>query len=225
MAERAEANTLPREVIGDLEAAGIARGRPVLAVDADEVLVAFAAHLAEWLQLAGYEMRLKRYELEGSIYPIGDPVPLDFQASIRLIDMFFEEETRNQRALEGAVEAVGRIAREAQVVVLTNIPRHARLSRVQNLAGLGIEAPVVANSGGKGRALAWLSDRADAPCVFVDDSPQQIASAAKRAEAVGRIHFRGSPYIRPVLPTAREADAMVEDWSACEATIRRYLGL
>ncbi|MEO1471771.1 MAG: hypothetical protein AAFV86_22265, partial [Pseudomonadota bacterium] len=204
---------LPREVMADIEAAGIRRGVPLLAVDADEVLVEFAAHLARWLDAMGYEMRLTEYRLEGAIFGAGEADPVSFEGAIRLIDAFFEEETRAQQALAGAVEAVSRLGREAQVVVLTNVPRPARAARVTNLAGLGIEAPVVANAGGKGRALRLMAEKADAPVVFVDDSPGQIESAAKHSDHVARIHFRGSPYIRPVLPPSALAHDDVGDWT------------
>jgi hypothetical protein len=214
---------LPREVLADLDAAGIERGRPLVALDCDEVLVAFAGHLARWLEGVGYEMRLTQYQLEGAIYAAGEANPVSFEGAIRLIDAFFEEETARQTALPGAVEAVARLSAEAQVVALTNVPRAAREARVENLAALGIAAPVIANTGGKGRALAMLAARADAPVAFVDDSPSQIASAARHAPEVGRVHFRGSPFIRGVLPEAPEAHATADDWAACEAAVRRAL--
>jgi hypothetical protein len=209
----------------ELEAVPLERGRPLVAIDADEVLVEFAGHLTRWLKGVGYEMRLERYALEGAIFPLGEEFPVGFDGAIALIDAFFEEETERQTALEGAVEAVGRLARDAQVVVLTNVPRHARAARAENLAALGLDLPLVANVGGKGRAIGWLAERAAAPAVFVDDSPSQIASAARHAPDVGRIHFAGSPFIAAVLPEAPEAHERVADWPACEAAIRRRLGL
>ncbi|MEM6678599.1 MAG: hypothetical protein AAF675_12090 [Pseudomonadota bacterium] len=220
---------LPRETVAELKEAGIRRG-PLLVVDCDEVIVEFAGHLARWLPDVGYEMRLKKYELEGAIFPHGDPTPVSFDAAINLINAFFEEQTAYQTPLVGAVEALSRLRREVQTVVLTNIPRPGKRDRLANLASLGLDLPVIVNSGGKGRALAWLAKAAGAEAgrermVFVDDSPQQIASAARRAPHVGRIHFRGAEAIRHVLGHAEHADVAVEDWAACEAEIRGYLRL
>ncbi|MGF1554146.1 MAG: hypothetical protein ACFBWO_16840 [Paracoccaceae bacterium] len=215
---------LPREVLADLDAAGVVAGRPLVALDCDEVIVAFAGHLARWLEGVGYEIRLTQYQLEGAIYPSGETRPVPFEGAIRLLDAFFEEETARQEPLDGALEAIARLEEIAQVVVLTNVPRPARAARIDNLARLGLRAPVIANAGGKGAALAWLAAAADgAPAAFVDDSPSQIASAARRAPEVRRIHFRGSPFIRSVLPEAPEAEASPEDWAACEAAVRRAL--
>ncbi|MEM6488491.1 MAG: hypothetical protein AAF677_09545 [Pseudomonadota bacterium] len=216
---------LQRETVADIEAAGVRRGRPLLVVDTDEVIVHFAGHLASWLNGVGYEMRLTQYQLEGAIYPTGEATPVSFEAALTLIDAFFAEETEHQRPIDGAIEAIARLSREAQVVVLTNVPRQALAARRANLRGLGVEAPVVANLGGKGRALRLLADAAAAPAVFVDDSPGQIASAAKHARGVTRLHFQGSPYLRRVMPEAPDAHASPGDWAACEAMVRRGLEL
>ena len=53
-----------------IEAAGLAPGRPLLAVDADEVLVHFAPHLARWLEGLGWRLALTEYRLDGAIRKI-----------------------------------------------------------------------------------------------------------------------------------------------------------
>ncbi|MEM6973123.1 MAG: hypothetical protein AAF577_09985 [Pseudomonadota bacterium] len=211
--------------LAEIDAAEIRPGRPLLVVDADEVLVAFSAHLARWLNSVGYELRLTRYELEGSIYALGDETPVAFEAALSLIDAFFEDETVHQQPLAGAVEALERLRREAQVVVLTNIPRPARDDRVTNLLSHGLDIPVIANQGGKGRALAIMAARAAAPSAFIDDSPHQIVSAARHAPDMGRIHFRGSPFIQPVLQAVEGDHDTAASWPEAETMIRRHLAL
>ncbi|MBK0401125.1 hypothetical protein H0I76_18155 [Limibaculum sp. M0105] len=217
-----EAGIVP-ETLTELGALELERGRPLVALDCDEVLVEFSAHVARWLVPLGYEMRLRSYALEGSMYRAGDDVPLSFDDSLEMLDRFFTEETRRQRALPGAIDAVRALQARAQVIVLTNVPRHAREDRLVNLAGLGIDLPVVVNAGGKGRALAWLQARTGAPVVFVDDSSIQIASAAKHAPDVGRIYFTGSPFIRDVMPASAEAHLTARDWDEALAGVERLL--
>jgi len=224
MARERPEKGLSREVRGDLDKVPVRRGVPLVAVDCDEVIVHFAIHLSEWLKLMGYEMRLESYRLEGAIFPARETTPVPFDAALQLIDAFFEEETHRQLAIDGAVEALGRLAEVAQLVVLTNIPRHARADRVKNIASLGLDLPLVANTGGKGRALAVLAERARAPAVFIDDSHTQIASARRHAPDVGRVYFRGSPFIADIMPDCPEADAEAHDWAACEAEVRRMIG-
>ncbi|MEL6765786.1 MAG: hypothetical protein AAFP17_01290 [Pseudomonadota bacterium] len=217
---------IPRETMAELEAAKIAQGKPLLIVDCDEVIVEFAGHLGRWLPKLGYELRLEKYELEGAIFPEGEAHPVGFEAAINLINAFFEEETAHQAPIEGAVETLTRMAEAVQVVLLTNIPRHGRADRLINMQTIGLGAlPVVVNTGGKGRAIAWASAKAGATTVFVDDSPFQIASAARHAEHVGRLHFRGATGLGNVLPKAPEADAEPESWAACEEMLRQRFRL
>ncbi len=216
---------LDPEVLAQLRALPIVPGRPLLAVDADEVMVYLAEHLARYLPTIGFRMRLTQYQLEGSIFPADCEIPVPFDNCLRLIDRFFDDETLNQQALPGAVEALARLSAQAQVVVLTNVPRHARDLRRRNLAALGMGYPMVENAGGKGRALFWMAAHADAPVAFIDDSLKQHESAARRAPEVTRIHFVGAGHLRRILPESPAAHHRVEGWAECEAVVRRELSL
>ena len=215
--------SLDPEVLAQLRAVAIVPGRPLLAIDADEVLVYLAEHLARYLPTIGFRIRLTQYQLEGSIFPAGSGVPVPFDDCLRLIDRFFDDETLNQVALPGAAEALARLSDWAQVVVLTNVPRHAGDLRRRNLAALGMDYPMVENSGGKGRALRWMAVHAAAPAAFVDDSLKQHESAARRAPEVTRIHFVGAGHLRRILPESPAAHHRVEGWEECEAVLRRTL--
>ena len=216
---------LDPEVLAQLRALPIVPGRPLLAVDADEVLVYLAEHLARYLPTIGFRMRLTQYQLEGSIFPADCEIPVPFDHCLRLIDRFFDDETLNQQALPGAVEALARLSAQAQVVVLTNVPRHARDLRRRNLAALGMDYPMVENAGGKGKALCWMLAHAGAPVAFVDDSLKQHESAARRAPEVIRVHFVGAGHLRRILPESPAAHHRVEGWAECEAVVRRELSL
>jgi hypothetical protein len=214
---------LDPEVLAQLRALPIVPGRPLVAVDADEVLVYLAEHLARYLLTIGFRMRLTQYQLEGSIFPAESEIPVPFDDCLRLIDRFFDDETLNQQALPGAAEALARLSEWAQVVVLTNVPRHARDLRRRNLAALGMGYPMVENSGGKGRALSWMASHAVAPMAFIDDSLKQHESAARRAPEVTRIHFVGASHLRRILPESPAAHHRVEGWEACEAVVSDVL--
>lgn len=213
------------ETLSDLRAVEIVRGRPLLAVDTDEVMVEFASHVTRWLPSTGHEMRLNQYRLEGSMFRQGEDAPLPFEECIALLDRFFEEQTLEQTAVAGAVEALARLARDVQVVILTNVPRFARAHRRENTAALGMDYPLVVNSGGKGRALAWLAARAAARAAFIDDSPLQHEHAAKHAPEVTRIHFVGAATVQELLRESPEAHHRAHDWTEAEAQIRAALGV
>lgn len=222
--ENHEAQLEPR-LLAELRAVPLSTGRPLVAVDADEVLVYLADHLARYLEGIGYRMRLAHYQLEGSIYPAGSDEPVAFEGCLELIDRFFEVETLNQQPVPGAAEALARLSAKAQVMVLTNVPGHAGELRRRNLAALGMGYPLVVNTGGKGRALGWLAARAEAPVVFIDDSPRQHESAARRAPEVTRIHFVGASHVRRILVDSPAAHHRVEDWAECERVARAALAL
>ena len=216
---------IPPQTLEQLEALEIARGRPLIAVDVDDCLAVFVDHLHRFIGTLGYEMRLERYELEGSMFPVGAETPLPFDECIALIHDFFENECLRQQAMPGAAEALLSLSADAQLVILTNVPGFAGDARRRNLAGLGIPWPVVVNTGGKGRAMAWLADAADAPAAFVDDSVRQIENVAKHAPHVVRLHFAGAESVRRLFPECPAATRQVHDWDEAERVLRAELRL
>ena len=96
---------LAPETLRQLRAVPIETGRPLIAVDVDEVLVVFVDHLSRWMRTIGYEMRLVTYQLEGSMFSAGSDDPLPFDQCIALIRRFFDEEVHNQQAIPGGADA------------------------------------------------------------------------------------------------------------------------
>lgn len=221
---RIEADLAP-ETLQQLRAVPIEAGRPLIAVDVDEVLVVFVDHLSRWMRNIGYEMRLVTYQLEGSMFRIGSEDPLPFDDCIALIRSFFDEEVQNQQAIPGGTASLQRLSADAQIVILTNVPRHATEGRRANLDALGIPYPLVVNAGGKGRAMAWLAHHAQAPCGFVDDSVKQIESVAKWVPAAERVHFAWADFINRIFPDCTHATGRERSWEATEAYLRRTLSL
>ena len=211
------------ETLTQLRAVPITPGRPLIAVDADEVMVVFVAHLDRYMRTQGYEMRLTQYQLEGSMFPIGSSDPLPFDACIEMINRFFQAETLNQQAVPDGPDVLARLAKDCQIVILTNVPRKATEARRQNLTKLGFPYPLVVNSGGKGRAMAWLAAHAAAPTAFIDDSVKQIESVAKHASDVVRLHFAWADFISNLFPECADATEQVRSWPAAETALRKHL--
>ena len=216
---------IPPRTLAQLRALDIASGRPLIAVDVDDCLAVFVDHLHRYIGTLGYEMRLERYELEGSIFQVGSDAALPFDECIGLIHRFFENECARQEAVPGGAEALRRLEGDAQIVILTNVPEFAGAARRRNLAALGIPWPVVVNTGGKGRAMAWLARAAGAPSAFVDDSVRQIENVAKHAPEVIRLHFAGAEFIRRLFPECAAATCQVHDWHEAERVLRVELRL
>lgn len=214
---------LPGEVSEQLQTLRLDPGRPLLAVDADEVLLDFAAHLGRWMEGEGWTLNLTEYRLEGAIRRIDDGRPAERKDVGALIAKFFAEEAENQEALPGAAAALEALSEQAQILVLTNVPLAQREARIRCLTSQGIDYPVVANSGGKGRALRWLWDRTEQPVAFIDDADPQLASAKTHAPDVFRLHFVASDLLLRVTGEPLHADASARDWETAHRLLAEAL--
>lgn len=212
---------IPDWVRAQIDAVDIEKGAPLLAVDADEVMVVFAEHLGRYFNSIGWRLDLSEYRLDGAITELATGRAAAREEGWELIEMFFRTETLRQEAIDGAAEGLSTLAGSMQVVVLTNAPRFAREDRRTNIAGLGMDYPLIVNEGGKGRVLNALAERAQAPVAFIDDTPTQIESAARHAPEVRRVHFVGSEYVRRVAPKAPDGHHHPESWAEIAELLTR----
>ncbi|WP_194745307.1 HAD family hydrolase [Thermaurantiacus tibetensis] len=196
--------------------------RPLLILDCDEVILRFAAPFRQWLEAAhGLELRFDSFALVGNIRHKSDGRPLDPAAFPALLDGFFAEGQTLQAPAEGAVAAITALARDMDVAVLTNIPEAYRDIRANVLRGFGLDLPVHANDGGKGRVVKALAGGRRA--VFVDDLPPHHASVAAHAAHVGRLHMVADPELRRLIPAAPDAHARHDAWAEAETWIRTWM--
>ncbi len=200
------------DVLARLEALTLETSAPLLVVDVDEVLVGLAAHLTEFAEAHGFSLRLTSYKLDGALKR-ADGTEASEEEFKELFKAFFQQETRHQRVYPGAAETLHAVSVRARIVILTNVPPYAEAARIQNLRQHGINYPLIVNQGGKGKALAWLSERTSGPVVFIDDSPAQITSAARNAPSVVRLHYVGDDMLRGFLDTLPDADYSPESWN------------
>jgi len=141
-----------------------------------------------------------------------------------LLDQFFRGQMHRQTLVPGAIDALERIGKVADIVILTNLGDEAHGWRVEQLAGHGIAHEVVCNQGGKGRPLRALVERHGASTtVFVDDLPVHHQSVAKHAPEVWRLHMIAEPRLAAAVPKAPDAHARIDDWpTACEWIIDKF---
>ena len=202
--------------------ARIERGRPLVIVDADEVLLRFVAGFDAFLRRQSLFLDLTSYRLHGNVKRLDDRTPiLDVEVTALLEE--FRGELDWLEPVEGARESLAALAGSHSIVVLTNITPEQAASRARNLAVFGFDLPLLANSGPKGPAVKHLADHAAAATWFIDDIPQQLASAAEHAPDVMRIHLVGDTRLKPLLPPSPHANLYAEDWAAAVAFIRNRL--
>ena len=209
------------ETARQIAALDLQPNRPLLIFDADEVLVHFALPFSQWLKQQDWHLQLHDYSLLHAIKaPNGRAA--DPAQTRALIDGFIDSQTRHQPATAGAAQCLALLARQTQILVLTNVPRHRKTEREQNLVGHGMAFPVIANQGAKGPALAELSRRVSARIAFVDDNPDQITSALNHAPHIQRIHFSGCDLVRAVLPRSENANFHPASWTETESVLTNY---
>lgn len=211
------------ETRAQIAALNLSADKPLLIVDADEVLVQFIQPFTRYLDALDWEIHLTEYRLEYAIRRAGGLVA-NSDETFELVHGFIDAETHRQPIIQGAEAGLSALSEQAQVVVLSNVPQRRYLDRLANLRGYGMDYALVANSGPKGPALAALASGMKAPVAFVDDSPAQIESAAEHAAHIHRIHFAGCPVIKKVLPEVTCADATPDDWSGVASHVDNLFG-
>ena len=184
-----------------LKSLQIPADRPLVICDVDEVVVHFTRGFEAYLARHGLWLDPASFALHGNIKNEATGIPVAIAEVAQLIDSFFVDETENLDAIDGAVSALQNLGNDSTVVMLTNLPHHARDKRIANLQRHGLGFPVVTNSGPKGPAISHLADQTGAPVVFIDDSPNFIQSARDHAPHVHLVHFlHDARYARHVQP-------------------------
>ncbi len=213
---------LHEAVTPQLEALSIDPDRALLIVDVDEVIVCLADHLAEFAAENTFSLKLTSYQLDGALKRHDGSVASkeEFNALFR---NFFETQTLRQRLYPGANRVLNTLAREVQVVILTNVPFYAHADRIKNLNGHGLDFPIIANAGPKGAPLRWLAAQVNAPVAFIDDSPSQLASSAKHAPDVTRIHYVGDEKLRAFVTPVEAAQHHADSWAELQTMLMRVL--
>ena len=175
--------------------------RPLVICDVDEVVVHFTRDFEGFLRERGLALDPQRMLFSGNIRNLKSKDFLNAEESEEVVVQFFEERTLDMETIDGAVESLHSIGKSADVIMLTNLPHEAGDDRRANLAGHGLNFPVITNSGPKGPAIRKIAAQISAPVVFIDDSPGFITSAFHHAPDVHLIHFlHDERYARLVAP-------------------------
>ncbi|HEV2748487.1 MAG TPA: HAD family hydrolase [Allosphingosinicella sp.] len=199
--------------------------RPLLISDCDEVLLHMLTHFADWVGEAhGLAFALDAPGLREAVTEraTGAPVPSD--RIWPLLDGFFDSEMHRQNVVPGAGEALARIGKAADIVILTNIGDQYQAGRVRQLEALDIRHRVLCNRGGKGRpVLELIEQMRPSVAVFVDDLAVHHESVAKHAPQVWRLHMIAEPRVAAHMPPAPHAHARIDRWDqACEWILDRF---
>ncbi|WP_394658216.1 HAD family hydrolase [uncultured Novosphingobium sp.] len=192
--------------------------RPLVITDCDEVLLHMISHFRDWLaEEEGMTFDMSRHDFANAITNSLTGEKLEQKAIWELLNKFFDEQMHRQTAVAGAIDAIGALSQEADVVVLTNLMDHRRDSRTRQLLEHGLDLRVFTNQGPKGPALkAILDEYQPSRAAFIDDLPQHHDSVSAIAPEVSRLHLCAEPLIAPNITCAHKAGhahARIDNWA------------
>lgn len=189
----------------------LSRDRPLILVDADEVIFRFVAGFEEFLRLRGLGLDLGSYRLHGNVKrQNGGESVGDREVSELLAE--FRHDLDSLSLVDGANEALKDLSRSCAIVVLSNVSPLQGGARRRNLDSLGFKFPLVCNSGPKGAAAKALSDCAGRPVFFIDDIPQHLLSVADMVPDAVLIQLVGDRRLKKVLPRCQKAHLCTDSW-------------
>ena len=211
-------NMLSEEISNQIETLELNPDRPLIISDADEVLLQFMRQFEIYLDRNDMWIDLSSFRLQGNIKYKGSDEAVDM-TNRNIIDDFFAAETLNFSPVEGAAEALTALSKEAQIIILTNLPLAQKSERQINLSKHGMDYPVIVGSGLKGPAVKSLGEKINAPLFFLDDIPHNINSVAEYVPTSGRIHMIADPRLSKLIGAAEGASARIDQWQEAQAWI------
>ena len=211
-------NMLSEEIFNQIETLELDPDRPLVISDADEVLLQFMRQFEIYLDRNDMWIDLSSFRLQGNIKYKGSDEAVDM-TNRNIIDDFFAAETLNFSPVEGAAEALNALSKEAQIIILTNLPLAQKSERQINLSKHGMDYPVIVGSGLKGPAVKSLGEKINAPLFFLDDIPHNINSVAEYVPTSGRIHMIADPRLSKLIGAAEGASARIDQWQEAQAWI------
>jgi hypothetical protein len=198
--------------------------RPLLIVDADEVLFHFMSAFLNFIEEKGHAFVFRSYALAGNVLEKTNGTPLAREQVTDLVSDFFKVCTRQIPPDLEAASVISRLLADGiQGIVLSNVPLNAVEDRRYALADAGINLPLAPWSGPKGPAVAALAAKTRKPTAFVDDIASHHESVAELAPAVYRLHYVTHPKLRQLLGAVEAANAQAENWGVLDQLIRKRL--
>ncbi len=195
--------------------------RPLLISDCDEVLLHMVVPFRDWLDEAKHiHFDLESGDFVNALRHKHDGTLVEREEVWPMLKEFFVSEMYRQGAIDGAVEALVQLSKQADIVILTNLLDDRREARAAQLRAVGIDFPVYCNQGGKGEPLAKIIAKYQpSVTVFVDDLGHQHGSVAEHAPSTWRLQMVGEPILAKHIKTNPVAHARIDKWTEAAAWI------
>jgi hypothetical protein len=197
--------------------------RPIIIVDADEVLFQFMAKFLHFLEGNNYRFDWSSFALTGNIRDADTDEVIDATIIRDLMPRFFSVHASDMDPVADAAAVLKRLSDRTQIIVLSNVPVEARADRLDCLKKNDLDYPLIANKGAKGPVVNALLNGSDRPAVFIDDIPHNHTSVADWAAHVFRLHFIAHPRLAQMLDKADSAHHRANTWLEMETLISSHL--
>lgn len=201
---------------------GLRAGRPLAIIDVDEVLGLFMQGFGAFLAGRGYEFRVERFALFQNIYRPGAASPVELAECRPLFDAYFASHCAEMEPAPGAVAALTRLARRAEILILSNAPAQAQAPRREWLKRHGLPQALILSSGPKGPVTAALAAEAQGPTAFVDDLLSNLDSVAEHSPSTATFQHVADLRLRPLAPRS-DAHRRIDDWTELGAALEEAL--
>jgi len=185
--------------------------------DVDEVVLHFVAPFERYLEDNNAYLTKELFKLSGSIRCTKTHEPLSDELTRDHLQTFHEEWVDRQPLVEGAREALTRLAETFNIVFLTNIAEDLAQRRKDHLCDLELDFPLVQNDGLKTEAIAELSSHSSGQTIFIDDIPPHHIAAKERTPLLHCIHFMADQDFRKLAMLPPDIGRNTENWSEVEA--------
>ncbi len=173
--------------------------RPLIISDCDEVLLYMVSPFRDWLaETQGVEFRMEGNDFAKALRWQESGELLAPEAIWQKLGGFFDTEMHRQTPIPGAIEGLGALRENADVVILTNLVDKRQEMRRAQLLDHGLDARVFTNQGPKGPALqAILDEYNPSKAIFIDDLAQHHRSARETVGSITTLHLCGEPLLAP----------------------------
>ena len=208
-----------------LASLNISSSKPIIICDVDEVVVHFVRDFEHFINTEGLILSHGNPAEFYVLHERATQKKVKPQHANDLINDFFIQRTKNMKPIEGAVESLLSLGESASIVMLTNLPHFAGDDRRSNLATLGLEYPVITNSGPKGPAILNIASRTKAPVVFIDDSQNFIQSAYDHAPHVHLVHFLHDERFSKYVPELDYVSLRADNWQNVKSHTAKLLNV
>ncbi|MAY63829.1 MAG: hypothetical protein CML29_16625 [Rhizobiales bacterium] len=196
--------------------------RPLLICDVDEVALEFVSPFMGFLNSRGHELRPVSFRLTGNIFALDDDAALDQAAVSVLLEEFYAEQDKWQRATESAAETLDALSRDADVVFLTAMPPRHRAIRRRVLDAAGMPFPMIASEKAKGPAARTLHGDRDLPVAFVDDIFRNLHSVRDHLPQALLVNLMAHTGFRALAPNPGEGVVVARDWPHLGEVVRHH---